>query len=136
MEVMPNVHIQWPVTARAKRNSTTRHSPFQPPRILVCSAADPKWKMFMAVILQSVFEQAPELVVASGLKKGEREKIVDAAKEYVASQDFVDLCVLVGVDVSFMRTLAPIKAKAAYETLMSEGTAGATDSKSRKRGIK
>lgn len=98
-----------------------------PPLILECSA-DGKWKLFMSVLFQALYEQDEQFVVVSGIhsrrREAEKSRIARVAKEYVKSQDFADVCALAGVDVSFMRGIAPSKAKAAYLAMMGESTKG------------
>lgn len=98
----------------------------RPPLTFICSGASPEWRLNMAVLLQAVYEQDESLtlVASSGDRTVEHKRIAEEAKRYVASDDFTELCNLVGVDASFLRSLTPNKARIAYSRLMDNKLSG------------
>jgi hypothetical protein len=103
----------------------------RPPLTFICSGASPEWRLNMAVLLQAVYEQDESLtlVASSGDRTAEHTRIAEEARQYVASDDFTELCNLVGVDASFLRALSPNKARIAYSRLMDNKLSGLDNDK-------
>jgi uncharacterized metal-binding protein len=105
----------------------TTNSIARPPLIFTCSGASPEWKLNMAMLLQAVFEQDEQYCnVASSMqyRVATKTRLAEEARKYVASDDFIEMCNLTGVDASFMRALTPYKAREAYSKLMDQQPSG------------
>jgi uncharacterized metal-binding protein len=98
----------------------------RPPLTFICSGASPEWKLNMAMLLQAIYEQDENLtLVAGGVDRvSEHKRLAEQARQYVASDEFTEMCNLVGVDASFLRALAPNKARIAYSRLMDNKLSG------------
>lgn len=99
----------------------------KPPLTFICSGASPEWRLNMAMLLQAIYEQDEKLCLVDGntlRRPATQKRLSENARKYVASDEFTEMCNIVGVDVSFMRSLAPDKARIAYSKLMDQQLSG------------